>query len=139
MLERTACALDPEHGDLLLRLEVGFPANGRTINARELEKILFDLLPRCVEESLLYRNLDGKRLQEAADLAEDQQDIRRQLPALGLCAFVADGSILPRTSGVSSLPMKQAVPFRSPRELSVTLELPHRGAITGMASPRGSL
>ena len=115
VLERTACALDPEHGDLLLRLEVGFPANGRTINARELEKILFDLLPRCVEESLLYRNLDGKRLQEAADLAEDQQDIRRQLPALGLCAFVADGSILPRTSGVSSLPMKQAVPFRSPR------------------------
>ena len=57
VLERTACALDPEHGDLLLRLEVGFPANGRTINARELEKILFDLLPRCVEESLLYRNL----------------------------------------------------------------------------------
>ncbi len=45
VLERTACALDPEHGDLLLRLEVGFPANGRTINARELEKILFDLLP----------------------------------------------------------------------------------------------
>ena len=39
VLERTACALDPEHGDLLLRLEVGFPANGRTINARELEKI----------------------------------------------------------------------------------------------------
>lgn len=137
VLERTACALDPEHGDLLLRLEVGFPANGRTINARELEKILFDLLPRCVEESLLYRNLDGKRLQEAADLAEDQQDIRRQLPALGLCAFVADGSILPRTSGVSSLPMKQAVPFRSPRELSVTLELPHRGTITGMGIPKG--
>ena len=137
VLERTACALDPEHGDLLLRLEVGFPANGRTINARELEKILFDLLPRCVEESLLYRNLDGKRLQEAADLAEDQQDIRRQLPALGLCAFVADGSILPRSSGVSSLPMKQAVPFRSPRELSVTLELPHRGTITGMGIPKG--
>ena len=137
VLERTACALDPEHGDLLLRLEVGFPANGRTINARELEKILFDLLPRCVEESLLYRNLDGKRLQEAADLAEDQQDIRRQLPALGLCAFVADGSILPRTSRVSSLPMKQAVPFRSPRELSVTLELPHRGTITGMGIPKG--
>ena len=50
---------------------------------------------------------------------------------------MADGSILPRTSGVSSLPMKQAVPFRSPRELSVTLELPHRGAITGMGIPKG--
>ena len=30
-----------------------------------------------------------------ADLAEDQQYIREQLPKLGLCAFVANGSILP--------------------------------------------
>ena len=67
----------------------------RTINARELEKILFELLPRCVESSLLYRNLDAKRLRAVADLAEDQQYIREMLPKLGLCAFVADGSILP--------------------------------------------
>lgn len=137
VLERTACTLNPTSGDLLLRLEVGFPANGRTINARELEKILFGLLPRCVENALLFRNLDGRKLQAIADLAEDQQSIRDQLPGLGLCAFVADGSILPRASGVSQLPMKDAVPFRSPRELSVTLELPHRGALTGMGIPRG--
>ena len=40
VLERTACTLNPDSGDVLLRLEVGFPANGRTINARELEQIL---------------------------------------------------------------------------------------------------
>ena len=40
VLERTACTLNPDSGDVLLRLEVGFPANGRTINARELERIL---------------------------------------------------------------------------------------------------
>ncbi len=137
VLERTACSMDPKTGDLVLRLEVGFPANGRTINARELEKILFDLLPQCVERSLFYREQDGKRLRAVTDLAEDQQYIRRQLPELGLCAFVADGSILPRASGVSQLPMKDAVPFQSPRELSVTLELPHRGTITGMGIPRG--
>ena len=137
VLERTACTLDPESGNLTLRLEVGFPANGRTINARELEKILFDLLPRCVERALVYRNLDGAQLQAVADLAEDQQYIRELLPQLGLCAFVADGSILPRASGVSPLPMEGAVPFRSPRERAVTLELPHRGAITGMGIPRG--
>ena len=45
VLERTACSLDPAAGAVLLRLEVGFPANGRTINARELDKLLFDLLP----------------------------------------------------------------------------------------------
>ena len=137
ILERTACSLDPKNGNILVRLEVGFPANGRTINARELEKILFDLLPRCVESTLIYRNLDGKHLQAVAELAEDQQYIRDQLAKLGLCAFVADGSILPRASGVSSLPLKGAVPFQSPKELSVTLELPNRGAVTGMGIPRG--
>ena len=137
VLERTACTLDPWSGDLLLRLEVGFPANGRTINARELEKILFEFLPRCVRASLLYQNLDPDRLQAAADLAEDQQFIREQLPRLGLCAFVADGSILPRESGVSDRPLRDAVLFQSPPELAVTLELPHRGALTGMGIPRG--
>lgn len=137
VLERTACRLNPSTGGLILRLEVGFPANGRTINARELEKILFDLLPRCVENTLLYRNLNLAHLQDIADLAEDQQYIRDALPQMGLCAFVADGSILPRASGVSSLSMKDAVPFRSPRELSVTLDLPHRGKLTGMGIRQG--
>lgn len=137
VLERTACQLDPKTGGILLRLEVGFPANGRTINARELEKILFELLPRCVENSLLYPNLNARRLQAVADLAEDQHYIRQMLPRLGLCAFVADGSILPRVSGVSALPMKDAVAFQSPEELAVTLELPHRGTLTGMGIPKG--
>lgn len=137
VLERTACQLNPNTGEIVLRLEVGFPANGRTINARELEKILFDLLPRCVQSSLFCRNLDQARLQAIADLAEDQQAIRDMLPQLGLCAFVANGSILPRASGISSLPMKDAVPFRSPQELSVTLELPHRGKLTGMGIRQG--
>ncbi len=136
VLERTGCCIG-EDGGVLVRLEVGFPANGRTINARELEKILFMLLPRCVRASLLYKNLDGARLQAAADLAEDQQYVRDALHGLGLCAFVADGSILPRASGVSARPMQGAVPFRAPKELAVTLRLPHGGTITGMGIPRG--
>ena len=109
VLERTACCLDPSHGDLCLRLEVGFPAQGRTIQARELEKILFDFLPQCIHATLFYRNLDSKQLQAVADLAEDQQYIRDALPQMGLCAFVANGSILPRASGISARPMKDGV------------------------------
>lgn len=137
VLERTACRMDPVSGDAVLRFEAGFPANGRTVNAGELRKMLFEFLPQCVEASLMYRNLDGKRLQGVADLAEDQQYIRETLPKLGLCAFVADGSILPRATGISAQPMKGSVPFQSPQELSVTLELPHRGTVTGMGIPRG--
>ena len=137
ILERTACAIDPKSGDLILRLEVGFPANGRTINSRELEKILFEFLPGCVKNSLFYPNLDARRLRAAADLAEDQQYIREQLPKLGLCAFVANGSILPRESGVSSRPMKNSVPFQSPKELEVVLTLPHKGKLAGMGIRKG--
>lgn len=137
ILERTACQLDPRTGDLLLRLEVGFPANGRTIQAKALEKILFQLLPQCIQGALVYANWDPRILQAAAHLAEDQQALREQLPARGLCAFVANGSILPRASGVSSLPMKDSVPFRSPKALEVTMDLPHRGKITGMGVPKG--
>lgn len=137
VLERTACQMDPGTGNLILRMEIGFPANGRTINARELEKILFDFVPECVKSSLFYKNMDAKRLRSIIDLAEDQQYIREKLPEMGLCAFVADGSILPRESGISPRPMKGGVKFKSPKELEVTLDLPHRGKITGMGIRKG--
>ena len=137
VLERTACRMDPENGDIILRMEIGFPANGRTINARELEKILFEFVPECVKASLFYKNMDAKRLRAIIDLAEDQQYIRDKLPEMGLCAFVADGSILPRESGVSPRPMKGGVKFKSPKELEVSLDLPHRGRVTGMGIRKG--
>ena len=137
VLERTACRIDPSSGDIILRMEIGFPANGRTINARELEKILFDFVPECVKHALLYKNVDAKRLRSIIDLAEDQHYIREMLPKMGLCAFVADGSILPRESGISPRPMKGGVKFRSPKELEVAMELPHRGKITGMGIRKG--
>lgn len=137
VLERTACRIDPRSGDIVLRMEIGFPANGRTINARELEKILFDFVPECVKYALFYKNMDAKRLRTIVDLAEDQHYIREMLPQMGLCAFVANGSVLPRESGISPRPMKGGVRFQSPKELEVTMELPHRGKITGMGIRRG--
>ena len=137
VLERTACRLDPKSGDVLMRFEVGFPANGRTVNAGELGKILFDFLPKCAEQALFYQNLDRERLRAAVDLAEDQHCIREQLPGLELCAFVANGSVLPRASGVSSKPMGGGVKFVSPKELEVTLDLPRGRRITGMGIRRG--
>ena len=137
MLERTASQIEPETGNLTVRFEVGFPANGRTVNARELEKIFFELLPECVEQTLFAKALDMKKVRQAVFLAEDQQYIREQLKAQGLVAFVADGSILPRESGVSGRPMRDAVPFVTPSSLKVTMELPHRGTITGMGIKKG--
>lgn len=137
VLERSACEIDPDTGNLTVRLEIGFPANGRTINAGELSKILFRFLPDCVQRSLFYANSDKKHLEQVRQLAEDQQYIREQLAERKLAAFVADGAVLPRESGISDRPMKQAVSFRTPPSMEVTMELPYKGAIKGMGIPQG--
>ena len=137
ILQRTACEIRPDDGNVLVRFDVGFPANGRTIQARGLEKIFFDILPGCIERSLFCRSLNDSELRQTIDLADDQQFIRNYLKEHDLAAFVADSSILPRSSGISSLPMAGARPFRSPESLRVEICLPHRGMITGMGIRRG--
>lgn len=135
VLERSACQITDK--GIIVRFHVGFPAFGRTINAGELDKILFDFLPRCVENSLFYARLDGKRVEGTVHLAEDQEALRHILKEEKLVAFVANGSVLPRKSGVSDLPMADSVPFTSPASMERTFELPHRGKISGMAVPEG--
>lgn len=135
VLERTACEIT-EKG-ITARFFIGFPANGRTINAPELEKILFDFLPVCVQKAFFYRNLNHSQLEQAIFLAEDQAWIRRELERRSLAAFVADGSVLPRESGISSRHMKDSIPFSSPKTLRITMDLPHKGTITGMGIPTG--
>ena len=137
VLERTACRVDPGSGDVTVRFEIGFPANGRTINARPLIQILDEFLPEAVSSSLIYQNIDQGKLLDAINLSDDQAYIRSVLDQNGLCAFVGDGSVLPRLSGVSSLPMKDAVPFVSPEALAVSLTLPHAGTVRGMGVRKG--
>lgn len=137
ILERTACEIDLPKGDVTVRFEVGFPANGRTINARELKKILYDFLPSCAERALYYGRLDKEKVRKVMELSEDQEAIRSQLGSMGLVAFVANGSILPRESGVSQRPMKGAVAFASPKSMEVTMELPFKGQIRGMGIRKG--
>ena len=137
ILERSACEINPSSGDILLRMEVGLPANGRTINGREAVKIFFELIPVCVQKSLYYRSLDKRRLEKIAELADDQDYIRHILTERNLCAFVADGAVLPRESGISQKPMRGAVTFKAPESLAVTMNLPYGGNIRGMGIPKG--
>lgn len=135
ILKRTACNI--RENDIIVRFEVGFPANGRTINAPELEKILFDFLPVCVENGLLYKKMPAEEVRRVFCLAEDQRSIREYLKDQGLVTFVADDSVLPRESGVSDRPMRDAVRFMAPESMAATLELPHRGKVRGMAIAKG--
>lgn len=140
IMERSACKVDESTGDIILRFVVGFPAGGRSIDAGELEKILFRLLPGVVEKSgifKLFTENEKVKLKEQIELSDDQKTLRKAVGENGFAAFIADGSILPRESGVSERPMKNAVLFKSPESMRVTFELPHKGKITGMGIKKG--
>lgn len=135
ILRRSALVISDK--SIIARFEVGFPANGRTINAFELEKILFDFLPPAVVRCFYYKNWKKEILRETYELAVDQQFIRQELKEKKLTAFLAEGSILPRMSGVSSKPLRDAVPLSVPDSLKVELDLPYKGKLVGMGIPRG--
>lgn len=136
VLKRSSCKIEDD-SSVLLRFEVGFPANGRTINSMELMKILFDFLPDIVENSLVFTNMNENEVKETLDLYEDQSALYDICKENGWVAFVADGSVLPRKSGVSDKPMKNAKMFISPESMRETVTLPHKGDISGMAVKKG--
>lgn len=137
ILKRTGCEILPDSGDIILRMEIGFPASGRTIEAHELIKILFQYLPPVIKENLFYCKLREEEVRNVIWLSDDQHCMREQLKIKGLCAFVANGSVLVRESGISGKPMKNAVAFQSPETMEVSLELPHKGEIKGMGIKNG--
>ena len=68
---------------------------------------------------------------------EDYHALQKALVDNGWIAFVADGSMLARLSGVSQLPMEDAVAFESPESLRREVTLPHAGLVKGMAIEPG--
>lgn len=135
IIERTAIIVSEEK--IEARFEIGFPARGRSVLANELEKILFNFLPQIVDNTLKYDNLNKDIIKKRIELSEDQYHIRRCLKELNLIAFIANGSILPRESGISNRPLKNGTPFISPESLEVELNLPHKGKIKGMGIQKG--
>lgn len=137
VLKRTSVVVTEDYVEV--RLSVGLPAAGRTVLAGEARAMFFQEIPRLVDESLFYPQYNPTDLKKHVDLVEDQNVLRRELDERNLVAFVADGSILPRESGVSDRPMpeEETVPFAPPPSLRTAIELPHRGEIAGMGIPEG--
>ncbi|MCA9619451.1 MAG: ABC-ATPase domain-containing protein, partial [Myxococcales bacterium] len=137
VLERTACRVD--EAGVELRVSVGLPAAGRRVLGRQAAALLLDDLPDATELSAFFDNLDAERVWAEARALEDQRALRHALARHDLVAFVADGSILPRRSGIDPRPMPsdEAVPFVSPPERRVELDTPHAGRVSGLGIPRG--
>lgn len=128
ILRRASCTVG-EDGSVVFRLGAQFPGHGRRIAGRQAARLLCEVLPDAADEALSVSEEEGDRWTRHAD---DVAALREAVAAAGLVAFVADGSMLARRSGVDDRPMVSGVPFRSPESLAVEFELPHAGTVRGM-------
>ena len=134
MLVRNSLWID--NGEIRACLQVRLPGEGRKIQAELAAEILTMVMPDLVSAGLYYNKGDEPAMQEHYRVLAERKEILAELEGCGLCAFVPDGAVLPRASGLSELPLEGAVPFVAPDELAVTLNVCGR-EIRGMGIPKG--
>jgi len=136
VLERSSLVVNKEWVEA--RLCVNLPAQGRSIEGHKAASLICRELMDVVRVGLLGKSLDHGDVWRHIQSIEDQNSARDQLLSKDLIAFVINGAMLPRASGADDRIMQRGgVPFKSPPELQVTMELPHRGAVTGMGLRKG--
>lgn len=134
MLVRNSLWID--NGEIRACLQVRLPGEGRKIQAELAAEILTMVMPDLVAAGLYYTQGDEPAMQRHYRVLAERREILAQLDGRGLCAFVPDGAVLPRASGLSEMPLEGAVPFAAPVELAVTLNACGR-EIRGMGIPKG--
>ncbi len=119
--------------ELELRFWIGLPARHRRIMGYEAEHMIYDAVPRALEETLIY---EPERLIKHVQSCEQQECLRRKLREHGLVSFIANGSLLPRRCGDCEEPLDDAVPFEAPKSLELELCTEHK-CFSGLGLPRG--
>ncbi len=101
---------------------------------RKATQMLCRDLPDAID--MFVSQFDVKKLWDAVALAEKQTAIRSWLKNSDYCAFIANGSILPRDKGTQS-PMKGAIPFHSVPDDEIEIDCGKHGSVRGMGIKRG--
>ncbi|MCS1351715.1 ABC-ATPase domain-containing protein [Mechercharimyces sp. CAU 1602] len=137
ILPRTAVVVTSEYVEV--RMSVGLPAQGRRVLGRKAAQMLCQDLPQLVAEALPMEKVGLNAIEKRMRLIDNQRAIRHYLKKHHAVAFVQDGAILPRASGISDRPLSEGnvVPFVSPETMCVEINVPHGEVISGMLIPRG--
>lgn len=110
---------------LCLMIQVQLPYH----NMKKTIKMLTSGLPKAMDAYI--RNFDRKKLERVVELSHKQREIRNWLSESDFCAFIANGSILPRSKG-TDLPMTDGIPFEAPKESETEI-----CGVRGMGIKRG--
>ncbi|MDF2541738.1 MAG: ATPase of the class-like protein [Herbinix sp.] len=110
---------------ICLMLQVQLPYKKLRKTIQMLTKDLPDMVEKFVAD------FDLNELEKATQLYQKQEDIRVWLHHSEYCAFIANGSILPRLKG-TDLPLVSAIPFQSNKEDEIEIY-----GVKGMGIKRG--
>jgi predicted ABC-class ATPase len=136
VLARTSVVVSCD-GRMEVRFRLGLPAQGRRVLGYKAATLISDVV-EVVCHGGSYHEDDKTKLLQHIQSVEDAEAIRVQLKDLGLVAFVGEGAIIPRRSGVDDRPLgATATAFESPPELELTVSTPHQGPVKGMGVPKG--
>lgn len=134
ILRRSGCEL--VEGKVQLRVRVGLPARGRRVLGVAAATLLARDLPNAAR-AVKANKVPRSRIDAWHRVAKEHAHLAAQLSDQGLVAFIADGAILPRISGVSNQPMRDARPFEAPPSLRVQLCGIDGDRIVGLGIPVG--
>ena len=143
ILQRSSIILRPEEKEegagwvLEVRARLALPAQGRSIQGHEASRIVGRDLVRELEEAMDLTGERGDRLVRHVATLEDHRALTATVARNGWVAFLADGSVLPRRSGVSDDPLDGGVPLQAPESMAATVELPHAGTVRGTVVEAG--
>ncbi len=137
VIDRTTTRI-ADDGTVTVRCAVSLPDRRRRVRSGRVARWLCEDLPAAADDALRWAAIDQAAARRFVAVVEDAATLRRRLPELGLVAFVADGAVLPRRSGIDDRPLSDgAVPFAAPSDLRTAVELPNVGTITGMGIAEG--
>lgn len=122
---------------LEIRARLALPAQGRSIQGHEASRIVGRDLVRELEEAMDLTGERGDRLVRHIAILEDHRALTATVARNGWVSFLADGSVLPRRSGVSDEPLDGGVPLEAPDSMAATVELPHAGTVRGTVVEAG--
>ncbi len=134
IVRRSGIQYSMNENAFLLHVNIDLPLlNGVAVNQKPSESAVKDILSTIynVLESCAQADFDV-----CIKTHRIQKQIRAYLAEHGFCAFIANGSVLPREKDTDK-PMQNAIPFCSPKSLEIAIPIGDERSITGLGIKRG--
>lgn len=125
-----------DNGNISLVLQVALPGEKRLVDGEAIQEILLYALPDILTNSLYASEEKIQGAKKAIENLEIREGLIKEIEKLNLVAFIPNGAILPRESGISEKPLLNAIPFSSPESLALEIEVLGK-KIKGMGIPKG--